>query len=290
VLAKAERSVLKSLQIMATTEIVLNEYIAAELRTKYTRWASPEVVDAEKTGVLKAAGRRPDIVVIDNPASPVCIETEFFPANSVEADAIARIGQNFGPTGGRITSVLAVRIPAGYKSITTGGIATALKAESNLEYCILFGESATDYHRWPATGFIAGTIDDLAHAVAGAAISPLVIEQGAEVLEDGAKALAAIFASAQANHNTFAGKIADCLRQEGSQQTLRMAATIVINAFVFQETLAGGEGALADVKSTYEYAPDKDFGGQLLADFWRRPTNCFGDPVVNLATGVRAGV
>ena len=137
---------------MATTEIVLNEYIAAELRSKYTRWASPEVVNAEKTGVLKATGKRPDIVVADNPASPVCIETEFFPAISVEADAIARIGQNYGPTGGRMTSVLAVRIPARYKDVTTGEIANSLKAEASLEYCILFGESSAEYHRWPDKG------------------------------------------------------------------------------------------------------------------------------------------
>ncbi len=259
---------------MATTEIVLNEYIAAELRSKYTRWASPEVVNAEKTGVLKATGKRPDIVVADNPASPVCIETEFFPAISVEADAIARIGQNYGPTGGRMTSVLAVRIPARYKDVTTGEIANSLKAEASLEYCILFGESSAEYHRWPDKGFIKGTIDDLAHAVAGAAISPLVIEQGAEVLEDGAKSLAAIFAAATANHTVFAVKIADCLRQDNSEQTLRMAATIMINALVFQETLVGGEGPLANLNSTYDHLPatklevTQEWSKILAVNYW----------------------
>lgn len=240
---------------MATTEIVLNEYIAAELRTKYTGWGKPEVVNAEKTGVFKATGKRPDIVISDNPASPVCIETEFFPATSVEADAIARIGQNYAPTGGRITSVLAVRIPARYTSITTGEIASSLKVETELEYCILFGESSTESHRWPASGFIRGTIDDLAHAVAGAAISPLVIEQGAQVLEDGAKALAAIFSAAKASHTAFSTRIADCLKQDDSEQTLRMAATIMINAFVFQETLVGDDGPLAGLNSTYDHFP-----------------------------------
>ena len=236
---------------MATTEIVLNEYIGAELRKKYTRWTVAGIVSAENTGVFTSSGKRPDIVVTDNHASPVCIETEFVPAVTVEADAKARLGQIYLPTGSKITCAFAVRIPAGYKEMKSAAIEASLGAEAGFEYCVFFGETAEEFHRWPASGFLPCSLGDLANAVASSAVSPLLIEQGATNLEVGAKLISATFESAQSSNTTFAGKIADCLRQDSSDQTFRMAATIVINALVFQETIAGGEGALADVNSTY---------------------------------------
>ena len=256
---------------MATTEIVLNEYIGAELRRKYTRWAVAGVVSSENTGAFASSGKRPDIVVTDNPSSPVCIETEFFPAATVEADAKARLGQVYNPTGSKITCVFAVRIPAAYKNMKSTGIGTSLEAEAGFEYCVFFGEKVEEFHRWPASGFLPCSLGDLANAIASSAVSPLLIEQGAAKLEVGAKLISATFESAQSNNSTFSGKIADRLRQDSSDQTFRMAATIIINALVFQETIAGGEGDLADVKSAYVLR-DKPGGPTKLdvLDEWQK--------------------
>ncbi|MCH7519473.1 MAG: hypothetical protein IH964_10670 [Candidatus Dadabacteria bacterium] len=53
-------------------------------------------------------------------------------------------------------------------------------------------------------------------------------------------------------HTGAIHKISQELCQEDSEQTRRMAATILANAFVFQESLAGGPGKLANVKSIEE--------------------------------------
>lgn len=236
---------------MATTEIVLNEYIGAELRKKYTRWAVPNVVNVENTGVFSTSGKRPDLVVIDNPTSPVCIETEFVPALTVENDAKSRLGQNYLPTGSKITCSFAVRIPSSYKGIESTAISGLIEKEINFEYCVFYGETQDSFHRWPASGFLTCSLGDLANSVASSTVSPILIEQGANKLELGAKLISATFESVKSSNVGFADKISDCLRQESSDQTFRMAATIIINALLFHETVAGGEGGLADVKSIY---------------------------------------
>jgi len=53
-------------------------------------------------------------------------------------------------------------------------------------------------------------------------------------------------------HSGAIHKISHELFQEDGEQTRRMAATILVNAFVFQETLAGGSGELAKIASLEE--------------------------------------
>lgn len=50
-------------------------------------------------------------------------------------------------------------------------------------------------------------------------------------------------------HPTAIHKISEELHQEDGEQTRRMATTVLANAFVFQESLAGGSRQLASVKS-----------------------------------------
>lgn len=256
---------------MATTEIVLNEYIGIELRKLYTKWSNSGVVNSENTAVFASTGKRPDIIVVENPSSPVCIETEFSPANTVEADAISRLGELYGPTGSKITCSFAVKIPTKYKDIKSSHISESLLDEQELEYCIFYGEEPSNFHRWPSNGFLPCTLLDLGNAIAASGVSPVLIEQGANNLEVGAKLIAAQFEVAKGSHKSFASQISECLRQESSDQTYRMAATIVINALVFQETIAGGEGALADVKSPYSMSESSNGPSKLeVMDEWRK--------------------
>ncbi len=117
---------------MATSEIIFNEYLSAELRKKYTAWAITGMVHCENTGVFKAKGQRPDIVVRDNPAAPICVETEYQPAVTVEQDGLSRLGQTYVPTGGKVGCAMAVRIPDHYKNKNGPEIAAALIDENKL--------------------------------------------------------------------------------------------------------------------------------------------------------------
>ena len=231
---------------MATTEPIVNDYLAAALRTKHPGWVKDGVVVAENTAAFATKGQRPDIIVCDDCMAPVGIETEFLPAFSVEMDAKARLGKVYQPTGGTIHSVIAVRMPAKYRKLQGGAISAEMAGEASFEYCLLTGDG-DHHHRWPATGWIKASAGDLANVVASAKVSPVAIREGAKVLEDGARAVATIIGSAAAANPGIRSAITDTLKQQAGQQTYAMMATIIINALVFQDTLAGASEALVGV-------------------------------------------
>ena len=86
---------------MATSELIVNEYLSTALRKRYKSWQVGDIISCENTGTLVGfTGKRPDLIVRDNPMAPVSIETEFLPAATVEADAIALSWTpDLGPAG-----------------------------------------------------------------------------------------------------------------------------------------------------------------------------------------------
>jgi hypothetical protein len=236
---------------MPTPEPIANEYLAAALRAKHPSWQKHGKVVAENTAAFHAKGQRPDIIVCEDWASPVGIETEYFPANSVEQDAAARLGQTYNPTGGVIHSVIAVRYPARYKNMSGQQIGSSLEADDDLEYCLLSGKNSVGYARWPATGFLRASVSDLAIAVSIAKVSPELIEEAAEILERGARLVATQIENASSDHPGLSAAISAALKQDAGFQTYAMTATILINAFVFQETLSGASQELITVSSIY---------------------------------------
>jgi hypothetical protein len=136
---------------MATSELIVNEYLCTALRKRYKSWQVDGIISCENTGTLVGfTGQRPDLIVRDNPMAPVSIETEFLPAATVEGDATARLGKIYKPTGGTIHSAIAVRYPAKYRSLAGDNITKALEAEQAIEYCLLSGETPDDAKRWPS--------------------------------------------------------------------------------------------------------------------------------------------
>jgi hypothetical protein len=97
---------------MATTEHTINDAIAELLKETRRAWQQHNVIRSENIDILKGAGKRPDILVSELSVSPVIIETEILPAISVESDAIQRLGQQLHPSGKKILSALAIRLPA----------------------------------------------------------------------------------------------------------------------------------------------------------------------------------
>jgi hypothetical protein len=234
---------------MATSEIVVNDYLAAALRKRYKSWEVTGIISCENTGTLAGfSSQRPDLIVRDNPMSPVSVETEFFPAATVESDAAARLGKIYSPTGGEIHSAIAVRYSSNYKNLAGKAITQALEHDQNLEYCLLTGETGAEFHRWPAVGFIKGSVTDLAFVIASAKVSPIAVERGATVLESGARALAAMLEVAAASNPKLGPAIARLLKQDATNQTFAMASTIIVNAFVFQDTIAGMSPELEQVR------------------------------------------
>ena len=96
---------------MATTEHTINDAIAGLLRETRRSWRAGDVVSSENTGMLKGSSGRPDILVTEPLVSPVVIETEVMPAQTVEPEAVSRLGEQIRTTGRTLLSSVAVRLP-----------------------------------------------------------------------------------------------------------------------------------------------------------------------------------
>ena len=112
------------------------------------------------------------------------------------------------------------------------------------------GSNAESYARFPQRGFIPGNLRDLAAFVEQAAVPVNAIEQAANILQVGVQDAAAKLREAAEYSDDTKQAIPARLKQDYSEQTLRMAATIIINALVFHENLAGQHGvrSLEDIK------------------------------------------
>ena len=222
-----------------TVEIAFNAELAKVLRRKHPRWTNR--IGVEQTNVFsEAAGLQPDIIVRHPGGLPVALETEYTPAQTVEQDAIQRLGKVLRATGDIIEQALAVRIPKSLASVTQN-ILDAEIERASLDFCILSGDPK-DADRWPAIGWLHGTVDDLAACIELAALSETRIAHGMQVLEDGIAQAASRLRDACADAPDTLESIAQKLHQKDGVQTSRMAMAILANALTFHAAVAGAHG------------------------------------------------
>ena len=234
---------------MGTTEHTINDALAELLRQTRSVWRSPNVVRSENTGVFKSQGQRPDILVTEPNVSPVVIETEVVPAPTVETDAVSRLGAKVGATGRVILSSIAVRLPPHLRALAGNKLADALGACTSYEVALFTGKSPGEAVRWPSAGWITCSVADLSVLAQSAAVPPDVIEEAADKLLAGVREASGLLSEIGIAHPGSIHAISVQLCQEDGEQTRRMAAAILTNAFVFHESLAGGPGKLASVRS-----------------------------------------
>lgn len=266
---------------MATTEATINDALAEVLRATRRVWATS--ISSENTGQLKGSGARPDILVSEPNVSPVVLETEVLPAVTVEADAKSRLGAKLRRTGGTILSSIAIRLPVELRDAGGQALRTRLAATRDLEFALFTGTSPSSVTRWPSSGWIRGSVADLSLLVQSASVPPEVIDQAADQLVAGVSEVAGLLAEMSTTHPGAIEKICKELRQDDSEQTRRMAATILANAFVFHETLANGPGPLADVKSLAELKVASSPSKQALLSEWAKILKVNYWPIFDIA-------
>ncbi len=265
---------------MARTEHSINDALAEILRGTRRAWREGEVVTSEDTGQLKGTSGRPDVLVNEPNVSPVVIETEVFPATTVEAEALSRLGAQMRTTGRKILSAIAVRLPERLRKKYGGALLKDLATASDLEICLYTGGSAATATRWPKHGWMCGTIADLSILTQSASVPPDVIDEATTQLVNGVSEAAGILGDiAKVNHEAI-HKISEALFQEDGEQTRRMATTILANAFVFHESLAG---KLPGINSIDELRGKKKFNKASVLDEWHKILIVNYWPIFNIA-------
>jgi len=115
-------------------------------------------------------------------------------------------------------------------------------------------------------------------------VPPDVINAAADQLVSGVSEAAGLLEEMSGSHPGAIHKISEELRQEDGGQTRRMAATILANAFVFQEYVAGGPGELAHVYSLEQLRGSSSglTKSTILAE-WRKILNVNYWPIFDIA-------
>ena len=255
---------------MATTEHTMNDALASVLRKTRRAWSVAGVINSENTKTLKNSAGRPDILIQEPGVSPVTIETEVLPAITVEQEARSRLGCQVATTGRPILASIAVRLPARLRTMADTALADELDQAFDLEYVLFTGKDHIEADRWPSSGWLKGSSKDISILAQSAAVPPALIEYAVNNLVAGVSEAAGILDQIAAAYPTALAKIATELCQEDGTQTRRIAATILSDAFVFHESLAGATDLLKDVRSLDELRSAGDLSKTKLLAEWRK--------------------
>ena len=179
-------------------------------------------------------GLRPDVLITAVGRAPVVIEAEFAPAASAEAEARERLGLHTAD-GRPIEAAVALRYPA---SVADAEDLESELADVRLSYGV-FTQDGAGPGRFPASGWLDGSVEDLADLVRLVSVPQHAVDQAADVLEQGIAWAASVFGEVAELRPYTALDIAELLGMANVRQTWRMAGAIVANALIFQGRLAG---------------------------------------------------
>ena len=195
-------------------------------------------VRSENTQVIAGhAGQQPDILITTPGHAPVVVEAEYLPAYTAESDAEKRLGLSTTVDPRPMEAVVALRYPEAVSQ--ADDLPTTLR-EAGLSYCILTeGDAEQPRRRFPDSGWLDGSVDDLADLIRLASVPQRAVDQAAHALEQGIETVARELDAMAALRPGISADIARLLGMGDLPQTRRMACAIVINAMTFHDRIAG---------------------------------------------------
>ena len=159
------------------------------------------------------------------------IEAEYDPANSVEDDAIERLGLTVEDGHRRIEAVIALRYPEALKYAVDidGDVRSA-----RFSYAVLYegGE------RFPTSGWLQGSCEDIADMARLLSVPQSAVNEASDHLELGIETAADRLNEISELRPKVAWDIANLLGLSNVHQTRRMACAILANAMVFHDRVA----------------------------------------------------
>lgn len=202
-------------------------------------------VHAEETRSLQGSGKRADILIEEASQWPVVIEAEKSDHDGAERDAVARLGEIVNETGRQIQSATALVYPTELHTLSGPALRDAINATDAFEYALLTQTTAGGVERLPESGWLRGSVIDLAMLAQRASMPAPRVERLGQILEDGINTAAGRFTQQHGSHapDSLGAQIAELFGQADDQggQTRRMAMTVLINALIFHSALAEAE-------------------------------------------------
>ena len=124
------------------------------------------------------AGRHADVLIAAPGRSPVVVEAEYEPASEVDRDASQRLGLHVVGHPRTVEAAIAVRYPPSVEDAYD--VREALTG-CRLAYYVLYQDGS----RFPESGWLEGSVPDLADMVRLVSVPQKAVEQAADTLEHG---------------------------------------------------------------------------------------------------------
>ena len=200
-----------------------------------------------------------DALVIERGREPIGIEAKFATTTNAktlitqaETRLVHELEAEYHTFGKTLNNVMAILYPDRFKTMPGRNINPQLREAGDLQYKLVSTLGDTVGY-FPKNGWATGTVGDIANALNVGAIPNSQLEQAAEEMELSVNRAANLLKDAIIEHQAIGTKIEAILHQEVfskdkddeeklNTQTLRMAALIITDAFVFQSSLAGKPG------------------------------------------------
>ena len=229
-----------------------------------------------------------DAIVIEHGREPVGIEAKFATTTNAknlieqaETRLVLELETEYHVVGRTLNNVMAILYPDRFKTLAGKDINPQLCAADDLQYKLVNTVGDTVGH-FPENGWATGTVGDIANALHVGAMPNSQLEAAAEEMEKSINKAAYLLEDAIVDHPAIAKKIETILHQEvfskddssvgaisesrlPNVQTLRMAALIITDAFVFQSSLAG-KAEMESVRSLRQLLPTIDYADVI--DDW----------------------
>ena len=217
-----------------------------------------------------------DALVIERGREPVGIEAKFATTTNAknlieqaETRLVLELETEYHVVGKTLNNVMAILYPDRFKTMSGADINANLRDADDLQYKLVNTIGETVAH-FPKNGWAAGTVGDIANALHVGAMPNSKLEEAAAEMEKSINKAAYLLENAIVEHPAIGKKIETILHQEvfskddddaeekPHAQTLRMAALIITDAFVFQSSLAG-KAEMESVRSLRRLLPTIDY-------------------------------
>ena len=225
-----------------------------------------------------------DAIVIERGREPVGIEAKFLTTTNAknlitqaEDRLVLELETEYHVVGKTLNNVMAILYPGRFKTMPGADVNPQLRAADDLQYKLVNTVGDTVGH-FPENGWATGTVADIANALRVGAMPNSHLEAAAEEMEKSVNKAAYLLEDAIVEHPAIGKKIETILHQEvfseddssvesryPNIQTLRMAALIITDAFVFQSSLAG-KAEMEYVRSLRQLLPTIDYADVI--DDW----------------------
>ena len=224
-------------------------------------------------GVFEGAGR-PDILIEKPDGWPIVIEAEVGHRRHAEMEARSRLRRKLASTGREVHTAVAVVYPESLREYHGEDLRKVLM-EMQFEYAIYGTKDDRSFSRFPETGWISGSLAELALILHRSSLPSGRVDALADSLELGVVRAAGVFTIQHPHGSSIGEEIAMLLGQsdDSGGQTRRMAMAVIVNALVFHAALSEAEMAVPAtppraVRAPHHFRSQGAFRPTQIIDEW----------------------